>query len=94
MSTFFMFGSYSQESINEISAERTEKAAALIAKHGGKVKAGYALLGKSDLVLIVELPDVESAIKTSVGLAKLLGIHFTSAPAVSFETFDRLVAEA
>ena len=94
MSTFFMFGSYSQKAIEEISAERTEQAAAYIAKHGGEVKAGYALLGKNDLVLIVELPDLESAIKISVGLAKLLGIHFTTAPAVTFETFDRLVAES
>lgn len=94
MSTFFMFGSYTQESINKISAERTEKAAAFIAKHGGEVKAGYALLGKKDLVMIVDLPDVDSAIKVSVGLAKELGIQFSTAPAVTFEKFDMLVSEA
>ena len=37
MSTFFMFGKYSQEALKGISAERTKKAAALIKKYGGKI---------------------------------------------------------
>jgi uncharacterized protein with GYD domain len=48
-----------------ISAARSTKALALIEKHGGKLKAGYVLLGDVDLVLIVEMPDSGQAIKTS-----------------------------
>ena len=90
MATYMMFGKYSQESVNQISARRTDQAIKLIRKNGGELKSGYALLGKSDIVLIVELPDNEQAIKTSVGLSKLLGISFTTAPAVTLEDFDKI----
>lgn len=93
MATFFMFGDYSAESIKEISPERTKDTSALIEKHGGKLMGGYALLGERDLVLIVDLPSIEGAIKTSVALSKMLGIGFTTSPAVSIETFDRLTEE-
>ena len=91
MATYFMFGRYSQDSIKQISIKRTEKAKELIKKNGGEIKSGYALLGKSDLVLIVELPDLEQAIKTSVALSKMLGISFTTSPAVSMDVFDKLM---
>jgi uncharacterized protein with GYD domain len=93
MTTFFMFGKYSSASIKEISAERTVKATAFIEKLGGEVKSGYALLGKYDLILIIEFPDEEKAMKASVGLSKMLGISFTTAPAVSMEKFDELMGE-
>jgi uncharacterized protein with GYD domain len=91
MATFFMFGKYSIAGINDISPERTKKATKLIEKNGGEVKEGYALLGKHDLILIVDFPNEKQAMKTSVELAKLLGIGFTTAPAVSVEEFDKLL---
>lgn len=94
MATYFMFGSYSVDSLKQISSARTQQATALIEKNGGTVKSGYALLGDKDLVFIVDLPDTEGAIKTSVGLSKLLGIAFTTAPAVSFDDFDKIMEEA
>lgn len=90
MPTFCMFGNYSSEGVREISAERTVKATALMDALGGKVKAGYALLGKTDLVLIVDFPGVKEAMKASVELNKLLGISFTTSPAVTMEEFDQL----
>lgn len=90
MATFFMFGKYSSDSVKEISAERTVKASAIVSDLGGEIKAGYALLGKTDLVLIVELPGMKEAMKASVELNKLLGIAFTTAPAVTVEEFDKL----
>jgi hypothetical protein len=36
---------------------------------------------------------MEEAMKASVGLHKLTGIAFTTAPAVSVEVFDNLMAE-
>ncbi len=89
--TYLMLGSYSQGAVSEISAERTDKAAALIEKHGGKVISGYALLGENDVALIVELPGTEQAMKVSVALSKLLGIAFTTSPAVSVEDFDKIM---
>ncbi len=91
MSTFLMFGNYNHHSIKEISTDRTTKANQLIEDNGGSVKSGYALLGETDLVLIVDFPSNENALKASVGLAKLLGVSFTTAPAVSMAEFDQLV---
>lgn len=90
MTRFLMFGKYSSDSINKISPQRTKDAEALVEKNGGKVVGGYALLGETDLILIVEFESVEQAMKSSVGLSQLLGIGFSTSPAVSLEEFDRL----
>ncbi len=93
MSTFFMFGKYSSEAIKGISAGRTAKAVSIIEKLGGKVNSMYALLGGYDLILIVDFPGSQEAMKASVALYKLTGISFSTFPAVTVEQFDKLVAE-
>ena len=40
--------------------------------------------------MIADLPDNSRAIAASTALAKLTGIAFTTAPAVSIEEFDKL----
>jgi uncharacterized protein with GYD domain len=94
MATFFLFGNYNVESIREMSIERTERVVAEIEKLGGQVLAMHALLGQFDLCFCTRLPDVETAIKASVILTQLTGISFTTCPAVTVETFDRLVADS
>ena len=91
MATYLMFGKYSGSAVTAISAKRTEEAAALIKANDGTLKAGYALLGEIDLVLVVDLPDTEHVMKTSAALNQLLGISFSTAPAVSVEDFDKLM---
>ena len=91
MATYFLFGKYSLDAVKAISAKRTDKAVTLIKQNGGELKAGYALLGDIDLVLIVDLPDTERAMKTSAALSTQLGISFTTAPAVSMADFDKLM---
>ena len=91
MITYLMFGKYSTEAVKAISAERTQESIQLIKQHGGEFKAGYALLGDIDLVLIIDLPDTEHAMKTSAALSNLLGISFSTAPAVSVEEFDKIM---
>ena len=93
MATYFMFGSYSQESITKISANRTDKMKKLIEKQGGKLAAAYALLGEKDVVLIVDLPSAEQAMKTSVALSRALGMGFSTCPAVTIEAFDKLTTD-
>jgi len=93
MATFFMFGKYTSDTIREISVQRTEKAINTIKELGGEVKGVYALLGEYDLLFCVNLPDVEAAMKASVGLTRLTGISFSTCPAVKVELFDSLVTE-
>jgi uncharacterized protein with GYD domain len=93
MATFILFGKYSSEALKGMSAKRTDKVVGLIKKMKGKVKSMYALLGENDLVFIVDLPNMEQAMKASVALHKLTGIAFTTAPALSVEEFDKLMTE-
>ena len=93
MATYVVFGRYTAEGMKGMSAERTAKAASLAQKFGGEIKAMYALLGATDLVAIVEFPGTEQAMQASVAMTKLTNIQFTTAPAVSVEDFDRLMAE-
>jgi uncharacterized protein with GYD domain len=91
MATFFMFGRYTTESIQKISAERTQQAVDEIRKMGGEVNAMHVLLGEYDLVICVKLASIDDAVKASVALARLTGIAFTTCPAIEVETFDRLI---
>ena len=91
MSAYVMFGKYSLDAIKAISAKRTNQAQALVKKYGGEVKAGYALLGGTDIVMVVDLPDNDRAMQFSAALTKLTGISFKTAPAVTFEQFDKLM---
>ena len=91
MAMYLVFGKFSIDAVKEISAERTKKATAIVRDCGGEVKAVYALLGESDVVAIVDFPNVKEAMKASVELTKLLGISFTTSPAVTMEEFDKLI---
>ena len=93
MATFVMFGKYSPEAMKGLSKDRTAKARALVEKHGGEIKAAYALLGKTDLLVIADFPGTADAMKASLALTKLTGIGFTTSPAIPIEEFDRLISE-
>ncbi|MBN2575915.1 MAG: GYD domain-containing protein [Deltaproteobacteria bacterium] len=92
MATYFMFGSYSSEAINAVSASRSKKAEELVKGLGGEIKSMYALLGEYDLVLIVELPNFENAVKASVALTRQTGIAFSTMPAIAVADFDKMIA--
>ena len=92
MAKFVMLGRYTQASMGEISASRTEKAEEVIRAHGGEAIGIYALLGAFDLVLVVELPDVETAMRVSLELTRLTGVGFQTSPAVDVARFDALAS--
>jgi len=91
MTTYIMFGKFAIGAVKEISAERTKKSTVIVKDCGGQVKALYALLGETDVLAIVDFPGLKEAMKASVELTKLLGISFTTAPAVTVEEFDKLI---
>ena len=88
MARFVMLGKYTQGSMDGISASRTDRAAEVVRESGGEVVGIYALLGAFDLILIVDLPDVETAMQVSLKLTRLTGVGFLTSPAVDVETFD------
>jgi uncharacterized protein with GYD domain len=89
MATFFMFGKYSAAALKGIGPGRTEQTKVLIKEHGGELKAGYAVAGGLDIILIVELPDNARAMAVSAALTRLTGVAFTTSPAVTLEEFDK-----
>jgi len=91
MTTYFMFGKYTQEALKGLSGERTRQALSVIEANGGTFKSAHMLLGDTDLVVILDLPDTEHAMKMSVELSRLLAISFNTAPALTVEAFDRLM---
>ncbi|HVY57749.1 MAG TPA: GYD domain-containing protein [Xanthobacteraceae bacterium] len=91
MATYVMLGRYSPEGVRGISAKRTDDTQKLVRENGGDLKAAYALLGDHDLLIVAELPDTARAMQTSAALTKLLGVHFTTCPAVTAEEFDSLM---
>ena len=91
MATYLLFGKYSIDALSKISAARTKSAKLILGDTGGVLKAAYALLGETDLVLVVEFPGNEKAMKASISLSKQLGIAFKTEPAVSVEEFDKLI---
>ena len=93
MATFLMLGNYNKEAMEGISAERTKKAEKIISEQKGRVLSLYALLGQHDLALLLELPDVESAMKVSIALGRATGVGFTTLPAVDVSVFDKLAAK-
>ncbi len=92
MATYLMFGTILPETTKAISTKRTDDATALVRKYGGQIKASYALLGNVDFVVVVELPDNERAMQVSIGLTRLLGFPFRTAPAITVEEFDKLMS--
>jgi uncharacterized protein with GYD domain len=89
MEKYVMLGKYSLEGVKGVSAARSDQAQNLIRQNGGELKDIYALMGDVDLVLIVEFPDRASALKTSVGLSKLLGVSFSTAAAFTVDELDQ-----
>jgi len=93
MATYIMFGKYSSDALKGINSKRTVKGNALVNKLGGKVISLYAMLGDKDLLLIADFPSMEQAMKASIGLSKLTGIVFSTAPAVTVEEFDKIMTK-
>lgn len=90
MTTFVMLGKYTLEGLKGITAARTKKATALVARCGGKLRSVYALLGGYDVLVVADFPGVKDAMRASILLSKLTGIGFTTSPAVPVGEFDKL----
>jgi uncharacterized protein with GYD domain len=93
MSKFFMFGKYTSDGFRNMTSERTTRVREMVAQRGGKVCDAYALLGKFDIVFIVEQTSMPEAMQTAVALRHLTGISFSTYQAVPIEAFDKMLDE-
>ncbi len=90
MTTYILFGKMSVNAVKDISSERTKRATTIVEKCGGRIQAVYALLGTADVLAIIDFPGVNEAMKASIELTKLLGIAFSTSPAMTIGEFDKL----
>jgi uncharacterized protein with GYD domain len=93
MPIYILFGKYTQDSLKDVSAQRTKKAVKIIEKNGGKVISMYAVMGEHDLVFTLDFPDAEKALSASMALNMLTGISFSTSPVVDVEKFDHLMSK-
>lgn len=94
MSTYFIFGNYTPEGVNQITTKRTEDVSSVVKQCGGELREIYALLGNNDLCFICEFNSVEDAAKASLGITKRTGIGCTTCPAISVSDFDQIASQA
>ena len=90
MTTYILFGKMSVNAVKDVSSVRTMKAVTIVEKYGGRIQSIYALLGGADVLAIIDFPDMNEAMKASVELTKLLGIAFSTSPAMTIDEFDKL----
>jgi len=90
MTTYILFGKMTVNVVKDISSVRTMNATNIIEKYGGQIQALYALLGGADVLAIIDFPGMNEAMKASLELTKLLGIAFTTSPAMTMLEFDKL----
>jgi uncharacterized protein with GYD domain len=90
MTTYILFGKMSVNAVKDISSVRTMKSVTIVEKYGGRIQAVYALLGGADVLAIIDFPGMNEAMKASLELTKLLGIAFTTSPAMTIDEFDKL----
>jgi uncharacterized protein with GYD domain len=90
MTTYILFGKMSVNSIKDISSVRTMKSVTIVEKYGGRIQAVYALLGGADVLAVIDFPGMDEAMKASLELTKLLGIAFSTSPAMTIDEFDKL----
>ena len=92
MAVFIMFGKYTQKGLEEISSDRTTKAAELIENCNGEIKSIYAMLGDHDLLIIADFPNIDDALKASASLSRMTSISFTTSAAVPVSEFDKIMS--
>jgi uncharacterized protein with GYD domain len=93
MPTFAMLGTYSAESVRDISRRRTQAAQDIIKKHKGAVQSMHVLLGEYDLLFLVDFPTTGDLVKASIELTRETGISFATSVAMPVKEFDALVGE-
>lgn len=85
MPKFLMCGSCPTEALREVGVGYKEKTLKIAKMFNGEINAMYSTAGEYDLVLLIDLPDIESAMKASIELNKLTGVRFSTSPLIALE---------
>jgi uncharacterized protein with GYD domain len=93
MPKYLMEGSYTAEGVRGLAKEgatsRRKTIEELVASQQGKVEAFYYAFGRSDVVLIADLPDAATAAAFSIAVNQSGAVRLTSTPLMTVEEMDQ-----
>ncbi len=94
MATFITLVNYTHKGIENIkdSPARADAFKQLCAKHGAEVKGIYRTMGRYDLVVILEAPDDNTAIKLNLSVASVGNVRTETLRAFSESEFRDIIA--
>ena len=92
MPKYLMEGSYAVEGVKGLVKEggssRRKVVETLITGMGGKLEAFYYAFGKSDVFLIVDLPDAATAVAMSLAVNQSGAVQLSTTPLMTAEEVD------
>ncbi|MBV8725146.1 MAG: GYD domain-containing protein [Candidatus Eremiobacteraeota bacterium] len=95
MAKFLVQANYTAEGTKGLlktsGSQRRKAVEALIGSLGGKLEAFYFTFGESDAVLIIDLPDVESALSVGFAVRASGMVESKTTVLVSLDEVDRAV---
>ncbi|MCL4459765.1 MAG: GYD domain-containing protein [Chloroflexi bacterium] len=93
MPIFVALGRATEEGMRNLGgfSQRHEQAVKRAESMGGKVLGSYALLGRYDYLVILECPDVETALKVLAREATGGNVRYETMIAIPIEEFAKIV---
>lgn len=95
MTTYVMFGNYTQQGMDKIrgAPARIDTAREAMSKVGAELKQWYLLMGQHDFLFVVEAPSDEAMAKLALAMGSHGNIRTTTTRAFSEDEFRKLVME-
>jgi uncharacterized protein with GYD domain len=95
MATFVALGNITDAGIQNLESmvARHKRAVERAEQRGGKILASYALLGQYDYLVILEAPDIKTAMYVVTREAHGGNVRYQTMPAIPMEEFAELVQD-
>jgi len=93
MPIFAALGTLTEQGLKNLEAlpERHQRAVEHAEERGGKVLASYALIGQYDFLVVLEAPDVQTAVYVLTKEAEHGNVRYETMQAIPMANFSELV---
>lgn len=95
MARFVLLGTFTDQGISKVqdTVKRAQNAKALAAKAGAEMVEVHWLLGRFDLMAIVEAPDDETMTAVALSLGKLGNVKTQTLRAFTADEMDKIIGK-
>ena len=95
MAVFVALGTVTENGIRNVEAlsARHKRAVERAEQRGGKVLASYALLGQYDYLVVLEAPDIKTAVYILTKEAQGGNVRYQTMAALPIEEFTELIQD-